>query len=66
MLKEIHVAVSAISTLKDVYGTIILHIMVDYRDGIFPFNVKKCDVYTDTLLPHGAAEVSFQHAQPSK
>ena len=30
-----------------------------------PFNVNKCDV-TDTLLPHCAAEVSFQPAQPTK
>ena len=27
---------------------------VDYRVGIFPFNVNKCDV-TETLLLHGAA-----------
>ena len=31
---------------------------VDYRVGIYPFNVIKCDV-TDTLFPHGVAEVSF-------
>ena len=60
-LKEI--AVSAISTAKDIYGTI--YIIVDYRVGIFPFNVNKCDV-ADTLLPHSAAEVSFQPARPTK
>ena len=38
---------------EDVNDTI--HVIVDYR-------VDKCDV-TDTLLPHGAAEVSFQSAQ---
>ena len=27
-----------------------------------PFDVNKCDA-TDTLLSHGAAEVSFQSAQ---
>ena len=32
-----------------------IHVIVDYR-------VDKGDV-TDTLLPHGAAEVSFQSAQ---
>ena len=32
-------------------------IIVDCRVGIFPFGVKKCYV-TDTLLPHGAMEVS--------
>ena len=35
------------------------------RVGIFPFSVDKCDV-TDMLLPHGAAEVSFQSVQPTK
>ena len=57
-LKEI--AVSSISTAEDVNDTI--HVIVDYRVGICPFNVNKCDV-ADTLLPHGAAEVSFQSAQ---
>ena len=61
MLKEI--AVSAISKAKDIYGTI--HINVDDRVGIFPFNVNKCNV-TDTWLPHGAAEVSFQPAEATK
>ena len=42
-------------------GTI--YIIVDYRFGIFPFNVNKCDV-TDTLLPHGVAEVSFNPRNP--
>ena len=46
-------AVSVISTAEDVNDTI--HVIVDYR-------VDKCDV-TDTLLPHGAMEVSFQSAQ---
>ena len=32
---------------------------------MFPFNVNKCNV-TDMLLPHGAAEVSFQPVQPTK
>jgi len=27
-----------------------------------PFNVNKCEI-TNTLLPHGAAEVSFQSVQ---
>ena len=57
------IAASAISTAKDIYGTI--YIIVDYRVGIFPFNVSKRDV-TDTLLPHGAAEISFESAQPTK
>ena len=61
MLKEI--PVSTISTAKDMYGTI--YVIVDYRVGIFPFNVSKCDV-TNTLLPNGAAEVSFQPMQPTK
>ena len=39
MLKEI--AVSVISTAKDINDTI--HVIVDYRVGIFPFNVNKCD-----------------------
>ena len=56
-------AVSVISTAKDIYGTI--HIIVDYRVGIFPVNANKCDV-TDMLLPHSAAEVNFQPAQPTK
>ena len=46
--KSKEIGVSAISTAKDIYGTI--YIIVDYRVGIFPFNVNKCDV-TDTLLP---------------
>ena len=58
MLKE--VVVSAISTAKYIYDTI--YIIVDYRVGISPFTVNKCDV-TDTLLPRGAAEVA---AQPTK
>ena len=51
---------SAISTTIYIYDTI--SVIVDYRVGIFPFGVKKCNV-TDTLLPHGAEEVSFQSAQ---
>ena len=54
-LKE--VAVSAISTAKYIYDSI--NIIVDYRVGIFPFTVNECHV-TDTLLPHGAAEVAAQ------
>ena len=42
---------AAISTAKDIYDT--LYVTTDYRVGIFPFSVNKCDV-TDTLLPHGA------------
>ena len=61
MLKEI--AVSTILTAKDIYGTI--YIIVEYRVGIFPFNVNKSD-FTNMLLPHGAVEVSFQPAQPTK
>ena len=58
MLKEI--SVCAISTAEDINDTI--HVIVDYIVDICPFNVNKCDV-TDTLLPLGAAEVSFQSAQ---
>ena len=59
MLKDI--AVSAIyTTAEDINDTI--HVIVDYRVDICPFNVNKCDV-TDTLLSHGAADVSFQSAQ---
>ena len=36
--------------------------IVDYRVGICPFTVNKCDV-TDTLLLHGATEVSFQSVE---
>ena len=57
-LKEI--AVSSISTAEDINDTI--HVTVDYRVGICPFNVTKCNV-ADTFLPHGAAEVSSQSAQ---
>ena len=60
-LKEI--AVSSISTGEDVNDTI--QVIVDYRVGICPFNVGKCNV-ADTLLPHGATEVSFQLAQCTK
>ena len=41
---------------EDINDTI--HVIVDYRVGICPFNVNKYDV-TDTFFPHGAAEVSF-------
>ena len=58
-LKQI--AVSAISTAEDICGTI--YIIIDYRVGIFRLNVNKCDV-TDTLLSHGAAEVSFNLRNP--
>ena len=60
-LKEI--AVSSISTGEDVNDAI--QVIVDYRVGIYPFNVGKCNV-ADTLLPHGATEVSFQLAQCTK
>ena len=52
---------------EDINDTI--HVIVDYRVSICPFNVNKCDV-PDTLLPHGAAEVRlksshcwFSHAE---
>ena len=35
----------------------MIHVTDDYRIGIFPLNVNKCDV-TNMLLLHGAAEVS--------
>ena len=41
---------------EDINDTI--HVIVDHRVGICPFNVNKWDV-TDTFPPHGAAEVSF-------
>ena len=40
----------------------MIHVIVDYRVGICPFNVNKCNV-AHTFLPHGAAEVSFQSVQ---
>ena len=43
------------STAEDVND--MIHITVDYRVGICPFNVA------DTLLPHGAVEASNQSAQ---
>ena len=57
-VKEI--AVSSISTAEDINDT--THVIVDYRVGIWLFNVSKCNV-ADMLLPHGAAEVSFHSAQ---
>ena len=57
-LKEI--AVSSISTAGDINDAV--HVMADNRVGICPFNVNKSNV-ADTLLPHGAAEVSFQSAR---
>ena len=36
--------------------------LADYKVGICPFTVNKCDV-TDTLLLHGATEVSFQSVE---
>ena len=53
-LKE--VAVSAISTAEDIDDTI--HVIVNYRVGICPFNVNECNV-GDALLSHGAAEIRF-------
>ena len=43
---------------KAIYGTI--YIIINYRVGIFPLLISAM------LLPHGAAEVSFQPAQPTK
>ena len=59
----IKIAVSATPTAKYIYDT--FYITTDYRVGIFPFSVNKCDV-TDTLLPYGATEASFQCTQPTK
>ena len=59
-LKLKRIAVSSISTAEDINDTI--HVIVDYRVGVCPFNVSKCKVAA-TFLPHGAAEVSFQSAQ---
>ena len=39
----------------------MIHVIVDYRVGICPFNVNKWNV-ADTLLPHGAVELSFHNA----
>ena len=33
--------------------------IADYRVGIYPLKVNKWDAVTDTLLLHGAAEVTF-------
>ena len=41
---------------EDINDTV--HVIVDYRVSICPFNVNKWDV-TATLWPHGAAEVGF-------
>ena len=57
-VKEI--GVSSISTAEDINDTI--HVIVDCRFGICPLNDTKWNV-ADTLLPHVAAEVSFQSAQ---
>ena len=51
------IAVSSISTADDIND--MIHVIVDYRVGIWSFNVNKCNV-AGTLLPHGAVEVSFQ------
>ena len=53
-------AVSSISTAEDIND--VVHVIADNRVGICSFNVNKSNV-ADTLLPHGAAEVSFQSAQ---
>ena len=58
-LKLEKIAVSSISTAEDIKDTI--RVIVDYRVGICPFNVNKCNV-ADTWLPRCAAEV-FQLAQ---
>ena len=54
------IAVSSISMAEDIND--MIHVIVDYRVGIWSFNVNKCNV-AGTLLPHGAVEVSFQLAQ---
>ena len=59
-LKLEEIAVSSISTAEDIND--MIRVIVEYRVGMCPFNVNKCNV-ADTLLPHGAAEVSFQSAQ---
>ena len=51
-LKLKEVVVSSIATAEDTNDTI--HIFFEYRVGICPFNVNKCNV-ADTLLPHGAS-----------
>ena len=51
-LKLKEAAVSSIATAEDTNDTI--HVFVEYRVGICPFNVNKCNV-ADTLLSHGAA-----------
>ena len=42
-----------------------ISITAEFRIDIFPLSVNKC-VFTDKLSHHGAAEVSFQSAQPTK
>ena len=60
MLKEI--AVSAISTAKDINDTI--HVIVDYRVMAYTLSMLISAMnITDTLLPHGVAQVRFQSAQ---
>ena len=53
--KHFEIAVSSILTAEDIND--MIHVIVNYRVGICPFNVNKCNV-ADTLLPHGAAQVS--------
>ena len=60
MLREI--AVSAISTPKYIYG--MIYIIFDHRVGIFSSFINA--MLLTPLLPHGAAEVSFQSAPPTK
>ncbi|CAH3159089.1 unnamed protein product [Porites lobata] len=43
---------------EDINDTI--HVIVDHRVGICPFNVNKWDV-TDTLSLHGAAEINYSY-----
>ena len=49
LIKHVKNAVFAILTVENSNNDTI-HVIVDYRFGICPFNVNKCDV-TDALLP---------------
>ena len=49
LIKRVYlIAVVAILTAEVINDKI--HVIVDYRIGICPFNVNKCEI-TDTLLP---------------
>ena len=56
-LKEI--AVSAIPTARDIYGTI--SVIVDYRFGVFPFSVNKLDVTEVFNLRNPLNDRSAEH-----